>query len=104
MNKEIKSLLLCLTAFLAGMLVIYTMGCNDTDNNIPYTPVQQDTTVLDIQDTAVLNSPPCPNPFCDCGMIAWTDLWCDYHAGSIKKYGWSPDDIPYYARDVSSPK
>ena len=110
MNKEIKSLLLCLVAFLSGMLVVYMMGCNDTDNDMPYAPVQQDGPVLDAQDTAALNAPRCPNPFCDCGLIAWTDIWCDYHAGSIKKYGWTPGDhgypshAAYHAEAVFSPK
>ena len=105
MNKEIKSLLLCLVAFLAGMLVVYMMGCNDTPT--PYDPVQHNGPVL---DPAVLNAPRCPNPFCDCGLIAWTDIWCDYHAESIKKYGWTPGDhgypshTAYHAEAVFSPK
>ena len=85
-ESQIKSLLLCVLAFVVGLLVVVSIGCSvssQTEIKALPTPIHltypQDLTYpvtgYDLDKVVGLEIECCE----DCGFVPWTDSWCEFH-------------------------
>ena len=86
-ESQRKSLLLCVLAFVVGLLVVVSIGCSVSSQ----TKIKAETkpiayphdltypvTGYDLDKVVTLEVECCG----DCGFAPWTDSWCEFHYGT----------------------
>lgn len=86
MKEEVRSLVLCLIAFVLGCLCVFAIsGCSvSSQTEIETKPLiyphdlTHPVTGYDLDKVVTLELECCT----DCGFVPWTDSWCEKHFGT----------------------
>jgi hypothetical protein len=85
-ESQRKSLLLCVLAFVVGLLVVVSIGCSVSSQTKIKAGIKPITyphdltypvTEYDLDKVVTLEIECCK----DCGFAPWTDSWCEFHFG-----------------------